>query len=423
MHCLFRLAVVFPALALLVPALAAPPEKLPEDPKERGKLLALEYLVGKVTAVDGEGEDKTFTVVVYHHESVKNAKTAAKIEDLKKQAQNTGDVNAVKNLLLQIEDAKDNLYEMKDVPYEFNLKGGKDLIVRRLKPPTKESEDGKPIKLPPEELQKLRGDNPKIPGYQAELKDVDKDVFVRFYLDRSKIRLPSPTKKDDADEAVTYPTKMVVIVPTPENGGKEVPKELRQKPAVRAKFMDAPYLEGKLVKAELDDEKGLVVEVEDKVKVPNQQQAKRLKSILRQLQAAGKDTNKIRQLLDQKKDAESKLDDLKEVPYDFPLEYKKDELKVRLHTLPKLDENGKKIKYTPDEIKERKGDDPKLPGYTADLKDLTQDAIVRVHIDRAKLREALKKKLEEDEVLHYPVAVIEIMPSEEKPKEKEKDKK
>src|SRR5262249_26658945 len=103
----------------------------------------------------------------------------------------------------------------------------------------------------------------------------------------------------------------------------------------------------------------------------------------------------------------------------------KDELKVRLSELPpKEDEKGKRVPYTEEEKKQRKGDDPKLMGWNADLKELTADSLVRVYLDKAKLRELLKKKVDEDETAYYPASLILILPAPKEPKEpKKKDKK
>jgi len=57
------------------------------------------------------------------------------------------------------------------------------------------------------------------------------------------------------------------------------------------------------------------------------------------------------------------------------------DVQVRIaHLPPKLDENGKKVKYTPEELKEHKGSDPKMPGYQAELSELIAGQVVTAQI-------------------------------------------
>jgi hypothetical protein len=62
-----------------------------------------------------------------------------------------------------------------------------------------------------------------------------------------------------------------------------------------------------------------------------------------------------------------------------------DDMKVRTLQLPlDFDEKGRPKKYSSKELKELKGPDPKLPGYTADFDSLKQDQIVKVFLARKK---------------------------------------
>jgi hypothetical protein len=161
---------------------------------------------------------------------------------------------------------------------------------------------------------------------------------------------------------------------------------------------------------------GCVLEVAQKVPVVNPDQEKRMKDLLAQ---RPKNPQEYKSIADQINDCKSKYYDIKEVPYQFPLETTK-ELKVRqLKLTPKEDKDGKPAKYTPDELKALKGDDPKLPGYTADAKDLSTDTLVRVYLDRTKFKPAPKLKPGEeppDEPTAYPAAIIVILPPPEEKK-------
>jgi hypothetical protein len=62
-----------------------------------------------------------------------------------------------------------------------------------------------------------------------------------------------------------------------------------------------------------------------------------------------------------------------------------DEMKVRTLNPPvEFDEKGKPRKYTAKELKEMRGPDRKLPGYTADFESLKIGQIVRVTVARRK---------------------------------------
>jgi len=416
-----------PCLALVFPALAADnilnPDKPAEDPKVRAKLLQAEFLQGKLTAVEGD-EEKTFVLEVTQKVKAVNAKQAERYQDLMKKY---NDLSAkrkfqeAQKLAPDIQDALSKYYEMVDVPYEFALKGDKDLVVRRTKLPPKEGEDGKPGKYTPEELKTLKGDDPKLPGYMAEPKDLDKDLIVKVYLDRSKIKAaPAPkAKKEEPEEAVMYPVKMMVILPPAESplfGGGNNPKEpqVKEDPKYRAKLLEGQYLEGKIVDG--NPEEGLVLEVTQKVRTVNQAEATRYQQLL-QDRAKARDVNALKQVDDRIKDCMAKYYDVKEVPYRFAIEGNKD-TKIRQLKLPPKEpgDDGKPGKYTPEELKTLKGDDPKLPGYTADAKDLGPDTVIRVYLDKSKIKPMPKPKPGEEpteDVISYPMTMIVIVPPPE----------
>ena len=62
-----------------------------------------------------------------------------------------------------------------------------------------------------------------------------------------------------------------------------------------------------------------------------------------------------------------------------------DDVKVRTKNPPvAYDDKGNKKKYTAKELKELKGNDPKLPGYTAEFNDLKHNQVVEVSLVRKK---------------------------------------
>ena len=62
-----------------------------------------------------------------------------------------------------------------------------------------------------------------------------------------------------------------------------------------------------------------------------------------------------------------------------------DDVKVRTNLLPvERDEKGRPKRVTADEKHKLKGDDPKLPGYTAELSALTRGQVLELHLGRVK---------------------------------------
>jgi hypothetical protein len=77
-----------------------------------------------------------------------------------------------------------------------------------------------------------------------------------------------------------------------------------------------------------------------------------------------------------------------------------DDLKVRTMVLPiEYDDKGKVKKYTPKELRDLKGPNKKLPGYTADWDNLTKGQTVEVHLPKPKKPQTkpAKKKDKDDE--------------------------
>jgi hypothetical protein len=68
-----------------------------------------------------------------------------------------------------------------------------------------------------------------------------------------------------------------------------------------------------------------------------------------------------------------------------------DEVKVRLlHPPVAFDDKGKLKKYTQKELKELKGNDPKLPGYSGEFSDIQTDQVVQVTLLRKKSETPVK---------------------------------
>ena len=84
-----------------------------------------------------------------------------------------------------------------------------------------------------------------------------------------------------------------------------------------------------------------------------------------------------------------------------------DEVKVRMANLPiKYDDKGKPVKYTNEEKKAAKGDDPKAIGYKAEFSDLRNDQIVSLVMMKKKGTPVLPKPEPGKEVDKSDIAVI-----------------
>jgi len=64
--------------------------------------------------------------------------------------------------------------------FELNLRD--EVVVRRMNLPFAYDDKGNVKEYTPEEIQKLRGDNPKLPGYAAKLEDLENGQMVRVYI-------------------------------------------------------------------------------------------------------------------------------------------------------------------------------------------------------------------------------------------------
>lgn len=88
---------------------------------------------------------------------------------------------------------------------------GDDIIVRRLNLPSEYDDKGQPKKYSAEELRKLRGNKPNLPGYEAKLEDLMTGTLVKVTT-VAKTKPASSTKKEDKDAADAPKTSVTMIV-------------------------------------------------------------------------------------------------------------------------------------------------------------------------------------------------------------------
>lgn len=101
-----------------------------------------------------------------------------------------------------------------------------DIIVRRLNLPSEYDEKGQPKKYSAEELRKLRGNKPNLPGYEAKLEDLTTGTLVKVTT-VAKTKPSSSAKKEDKDskdasDAPKTAVTMIVILGDDPNAKTQV---------------------------------------------------------------------------------------------------------------------------------------------------------------------------------------------------------
>jgi hypothetical protein len=193
----------------------------------RSKMLLGATLSGKLTMIDADGDPKKFTVTYTYSTKSPNPDGQKQYKDIYanwvKAVQNKDKKGATK-LAQDLQTARANTVMTTDVPIDFLLSADKDLKVRRQNPPPKDpGADGKTTPYTAGELQKLKGTgaDATLVGYEASLKDLQKDQLVKVYLDRTKLAKKS---EGDKPEAEVHPITMILILPKPTGTAMAKPK-------------------------------------------------------------------------------------------------------------------------------------------------------------------------------------------------------
>jgi hypothetical protein len=204
---LFLVLASLPSLGL---AQFGTPRKSVDPVKLKAKLLSGTSIEGHLTKIDSD--EKRFTCRYTHEEKKPIPAEQQKLNQLNQQwqqalAKRSTSLDQLQKLQEQCRAAYKTAFDIDETNVDFELQGEKSLAVRTLIEPT--DADGKTKKLTYAEKQKLKGD-PRLPGYQATLKDIDSKTWVRVYIDKNKKPMPG----DKASEPI-YPLTMIVIVPAP----------------------------------------------------------------------------------------------------------------------------------------------------------------------------------------------------------------
>jgi hypothetical protein len=210
-----RLPLFWLALALVPTAADAQgtkPVKL-DEATLRSRCLAAQFIEGKFTKVDVDGDEKALVLTCTHENKKVNAKgyqryvAAAQRFNAALGIRSTA-LADLRKLKAAADQALKDAYDVETIRVNFDLGVDDKTPTRTMKVPTDDS--GRPKKLSQAEMRKLKGD-PKLPGLQARLADLDKEATVRVYLDKTKIK-PGAAKTDDP---VVYAVKMIVIQAPP----------------------------------------------------------------------------------------------------------------------------------------------------------------------------------------------------------------
>lgn len=196
--------------------------------------------------------------------------------------------------------------------------------------------------------------------------------------------------------AVLLPALLLLPVVEAQNAKTDKDKD---KPAVdeakiRAGLLSGKdgYIQGKLMAYDLD-KKEFTVQYVHQTKKANPAGQKKLNQILAQARVLASQKNQaaLEQLRPQYMAAQTEAWDVTETPIVFECLGDKN---MSFRTLqPPIDpDTGKAKKLSAAEEKKAKGDDLKAPGYVFDPKELDNEMIVRVYIDKAKYKAAAPAK-------------------------------
>jgi hypothetical protein len=241
-----RLAVLIPAIAFL-PMVAAQNAKTDKDKADKPAFDEVKVRASVLNGKDGyvQGKlkmydlDKREFTIQYDYQIKKaNPEGQKKLRALEvqgRQALAQKNKQLFEQLQQQYQAAQAEAWNIQEFPIVFECVGEKNMTFRTLVPP-QDPETGKAKKLTPAEEKQLKGNDPKEPGYIFDPKDIDNDMLVRIYIDKSKIKPDDKkdakkdekkdAKKDDKkeekkdDKKETTTTKKVAVV-KPEDKDKD----------------------------------------------------------------------------------------------------------------------------------------------------------------------------------------------------------
>lgn len=187
-----------------------------KDDKKKDDLINAGQVTGQIAHVESAGKGFRITVQV----PVPDPVAMLKMANLQRQLAMSAPRNRV-NIMRQIAQQQQNMVRME--PRPLDLEPVEDLIVRRKNPPIAFDENGKIKRYTQKELKELKGEDPKLPGYQADFDSLQMGQIVQVSLVKKKpekpVGKPKAIKKEDIEfllnEEERPLVKMVLIVAEP----------------------------------------------------------------------------------------------------------------------------------------------------------------------------------------------------------------
>lgn len=182
--------------------------------KKKDDMVSAGEVLGRVAHVESAAKGFRIEVPV----QVPNPAAMLQMANLQRQLAMSGPQQRM-NLAMQIAQQQRNMFRTEVRPLDLEPIEG--MIVRMKNPPLVFDEKGKPKKYTQKELKELKGDDPKLPGYQADFDSIRMGQIVQVVLTKKKPEKPvgkaKPVKKEDAEflNEERPLVKMVLIVAEP----------------------------------------------------------------------------------------------------------------------------------------------------------------------------------------------------------------
>ena len=172
---------------------------------------------------------------------------------------------------------------------------------------------------------------------------------------------------------------LTVVLPASAAKKEKVPADKKE---AAAQMVAAGTARGKVVNVE-GAKKSLTLEITVSYAAPNVGAMANLRNLQLQL-ATTRDINQRRSLTIQLLQAQAGMTAIKHEKHSIDIEAADDIVVRAIHPPPQFDDKGNVKRYTAKELKELKGDNPKLPGYTSDFDSLHPDQIIEVRFAKPK---------------------------------------
>jgi len=196
-------------VGLFVLPLFAADDKKPDDKKDVDKkgpeLVKAGVLTGKVLSIDET--KRTVKLRLELPELNQNtvnamARDQAEIQRVLLTERNPQTrAQRVAQLQQSIANHQRNLYTIKH--HDLDVTSAEDVKVRLKNPPAKFDDKGKIVRYTEKELKDLKGDDPKLTGYNGEFSDIRPNGYIEVHLMKKKgtpvIPKPQPGVKKDVD--------------------------------------------------------------------------------------------------------------------------------------------------------------------------------------------------------------------------------